>query len=464
MDDLLFGSAVQIANAIREKRVSCQEVIAAHLRRIEAVNPAINAVVYYDAERALNEARELDAMLARGEEKGALHGVPVTIKDNIRVAGMPCTTGTLGFKSFIAPDDATMVTRLRAAGAIVLGMTNMPELGVAFESDNLVYGRSNNPYDLSRTPGGSSGGEAAIIAAGGSALGLGNDGAGSVRTPAAFCGLVGLKPNQGRMPVTGHVTTSYAGFYPGVSQDGPLARYVEDINLVFPIVAGVDWRDPQIVPMPIGDMNDVEVRGLRAAYYTDDGFCTPTPEIAGAVRTAAGWLQAAGLNVTEARPEGVEDSYDLRVAFYGAVSANGLYEALDQMGTAQVSELVKGFMRITEPYHNISKKELLALNGRLGTFRARMIAFMENYDVIVCPTCAVPAMPHGTSQQHFEVFSYTMAYNLCGFPAVSVRAGTSPEGLPIGVQVVARPWREDVALAAARIIEQAGGGYVRPGI
>ncbi len=405
MDDLLFGSAVEIARAIREKQVSCEEVIAAHLARIEAVNPAINAVVYYDAERALKEARALDAKMASGEIMGALHGVPVTIKDNIRVAGMPCTTGTLGLKGFVAPDDATMVARLRGAGAVVLGMTNMPELGVAFESDNLLYGRSNNPYDLSRTPGGSSGGEAAIIAAGGSALGLGNDGAGSVRTPAAFCGIVGLKPNQGRLPVTGHVTTSYAGFYPGVSQDGPLARYVEDINLVFPIIAGMDWRDPQIVPMPVGDMNAVDVSGLRVACYTDDGFCAPTPEVAGAVRAAADWLQAAGASVTEARPVGVENSYELRVAFYGAVSANGLYEALEQMGTTEVSELVKGFMRITAPYHDISKKELLALNGRLGAFRANMTAFMENYDVIVCPTCAVPAVPHGTSQEHFELFS-----------------------------------------------------------
>ena len=462
MDELIFASASTLARLIREKQVSCVEVMTAYLERIAAVNPQINALVYLDADGALHAAQQADAALARGDSVGVLHGVPFTAKDNICVRGMVCTTGTLGYRDFVAPEDAVMVARLRAAGAIPLGMTNMPELGIAFESDNLVYGRTNNPYDLSRTSGGSSGGESAIIAAGGSAFGLGNDGAGSVRTPAHFCGLAGLKPNAGRLPVTGHVTTSYSGFYPGVSQDGPLARYAEDLNLILPIIAGVDWRDPMIVPMPVLDANAVTLEGLRVAFYTDDGFATPTPETADTVRRTAAALAAAGVLVEEARPDAVGEAYEIRLSYYGAVSAAGLDEALVAMGTTEISPLMAGFKRLTAPYVEMPKRDLLKLNGRLGTFRSRMLAFMEYYDAILCPTCAVPAVPHGTSVDQFHVFSYTMPFNLTGYPAVSVRAGTSPEGLPIGVQIAARPWREDVALALAQQVERAFGGYQRP--
>lgn len=464
MNDLVFYSAKTLARMIREKEVSCVEVMTAYLERIEAVNPRINAIVYMNAEKSLADARAADAALASGAEVGPLHGVPFTVKDNIRVEGMICSTGTLGYKDFVAPDDAVMVSRLKSAGAIPLGMTNMPELGIAFESDNLVYGRTNNPYDLTRTSGGSSGGESAIISAGGSAFGLGNDGAGSVRTPAHFCGLAGLKPNAGRLPNTGHVTTSYGGYYPGVSADGPLARYVEDINLIMPIIAGVDWHDPTIIPMPVLDADAVKLEGLRVAYYTNDGFSTPTPETQEIVRQTAAMLANAGVIVEEARPEVVDQSYELRLSFYGAVSAVGLDDALREMGTTQQSALMDGFMRLTSPYVDMSKRELLKLTGRLGSFRNKMLEFMAHYDAILCPTCALPAVPHGTSVDQFHIFSYTMAFNLSGYPAVSVRAGTSPEGLPIGVQIAGRPWREDVALALAQHVERAFGGYQPPAI
>jgi amidase len=460
--ELVFASAKALARMIRQKQVSAVEVIEAHLARIAEVNPTINAVVYLDGERALNAARAADAALARGALTGPLHGVPFTVKDNIRVAGMVCTTGTLGYQGWVAPDDAVMVARLRKAGAIPLAMTNMPELGIAFETDNLVYGRTNNPYDLSRTSGGSSGGESAIIAAGGSPFGLGNDGAGSVRTPAHCCGLAGLKPNAGRLPVTGHITTSYGGFYPGVSQDGPLARYVEDLNLVMPIIAGVDWRDPAIIPMPVRNADDVALRGLRVAYYTDDGFTAPTPETVETVRRAARMLADAGAILEEARPDIVAEALDIRRQFYGAVSAASLDDALRTMGTTETSRLMAEFKAMTAPYVEMSKGDLLKLTGRLGAFRSAMLSFMEHYDAILCPTAATPALPHGQSFSHYHVFSYTMPFNLTGYPAVSVRAGTSPEGLPIGVQLAARPFREDVALALAGAIERAGGGYQRP--
>jgi amidase len=203
-DELIYASATVLAQAIRSKKVSAVEVVNAYLQRIEEVNPTLNAVVQLTADAARAQAREADAAQARGEGKGPLHGVPITIKDMIETAGVICTSGTKGRASCVPPRDATIVARMHAAGAIILGKTNTPELGVAPETDNLVYGRTNNPYDLSRTPGGSSGGEGAITAAGGSPLGLGSDGGGSIRIPAHCCGIVGIKPTSGRVPRTGH--------------------------------------------------------------------------------------------------------------------------------------------------------------------------------------------------------------------------------------------------------------------
>ncbi|MFX0199042.1 MAG: amidase, partial [Candidatus Hodarchaeota archaeon] len=226
---------------MRNKEVSSEEVVKAHLERIEEVNPKLNAVVLLTAESALHQAREADAALARGEIKGPLHGVPVTIKDNIETAGVVSTSGTKGRSSFVPAHDATVAARMWAAGAIMLGKTNLPEFGLAFETDNLVYGRTNNPYDLSRTPGGSSGGEAAIIASGGSPLGLGNDMGGSIRLPSHFCGLAGIKPTTDRVPRTGHFPPPLTGLDP-LWQAGPMARRVEDLILTLPIIARVDWR------------------------------------------------------------------------------------------------------------------------------------------------------------------------------------------------------------------------------
>src|SRR5690348_6896948 len=230
MDNIIFASAATLARAIREKQVSSREVVEAYLQRIEAINPTLNAVVQVRAEAARAEARQADEALARGELRGPLHGVPFTIKDTYDVAGMICTCGTKGRAANVAQQDATAVARLRAAGGIALGLTNVPELLLAYESDNLIYGRTNNPYDLARTPGGSSGGEAATIAAGGSPLGLGTDSGGSIRVPAHFCGVAGLKPTWGRVPLTGLFPPPF-GTSARLRHAGPLARYVEDLAL-----------------------------------------------------------------------------------------------------------------------------------------------------------------------------------------------------------------------------------------
>src|ERR1700704_732163 len=236
-DDITSASAGELADAIRSKNLSSRMIVEAHLERIAKVNPKLNAVVQLTAEAARKEADEADAALARGEIKGPLHGVPITIKDTLETAGVICTGGTKGRANFVPKADATAVARLRAAGGIILGKTNVPELAGAAETDNLVYGRTNNPYDLARTPGGSSGGEAAIIAAGGSPLGLGTDAGGSIRVPAHFSGLAGLKPTHGRVPRTGAFPPP-AGLIADFWQVGPLARRVEDLIATLPILAG----------------------------------------------------------------------------------------------------------------------------------------------------------------------------------------------------------------------------------
>jgi amidase len=465
MDELIYASATELARAIRAKEISSEEVVEAYLERIEKVNPKLNAVVQLTADAARVQAREADAALARGLIKGPLHGVPITVKDNIETAGVICAAGTKGRVSFVPKRDATVVARIRAAGAIMLGKTNLPELALTFESDNLVYGRTNNPYDLSRTPGGSSGGEAAIIAAGGSPLGIGNDMAGSIRVPSHFCGIAGIKPTSGRVPRTGLFPWWYIPGRDMMLHVGPMARFVEDLTLTLPIISGVDWEDPATVPMPLGDPKTVDLKSLRAAYYTNNGIVPPTPETVGTVQKVANLLSDTGMVVEEDCPQGIEQSFSLlsnQLASDGGVRTE---KFLQTIGTTEIHPWTKAFLDFC---HRgvMTTVELAGLTGQWGKLCSSMLSFMKKHEVIVCPVCAFPAPHHGASfdadGMWVPAYSYTMTYNLTGLPSVVVRAGTSPEGLPIGVQVVARPWRDDVALAVAQHIESVTGGWQRP--
>jgi amidase len=463
MDELIYASAVTLARAIRERQVSAREVVEAHLQRIEEVNPALNAVVALARERALAEAHAADQALARGEAPGPLHGVPMTIKDSLDTAGVVSAGGTKGRVTFVPEQDATVVARLRAAGAILLGKTNTPELTLAGETNNLVYGQTNNPYDLSRTPGGSSGGAGAIIAAGGSPLDIGSDTGGSIRLPSHFCGIAGLKPTSGRVPRTGHIVPFGLGAIDALTQNGPMARYVEDLVLTLPIIAGVDWHDPGIVPMPLGEPGAVNLQELRVAVHTDNGIKTPTPEIIATVQKAAAVLADAGLSVTEDRPAVLARTAELTDTLSGADGRAWVRRLLEKAGTTEVHPWLRRRIEEARPF---GVAAFTALLEDVDAFRSEMLAFLQHYDVILCPVCAFPAPPHGTTleAEMRKGFSYTGAYNLTGWPGAVVRAGTSHEGLPIGVQVVARPWCEDVALAVAQHLETALGGWQRPAL
>ncbi|MFB3139987.1 MAG: amidase, partial [Candidatus Acidiferrales bacterium] len=316
MDSLTYRSAVEMARMIREKKISPVELVQAHLDQIERLNPQLNAFVSVDSARALEAARKAEAAVMQSATVGPLHGVPVTIKSSIDVAGLRCEAGSKLRAGHIAEADAPLVARLKAAGAIVLGNTNVPEMLMAFETDNLLYGRTNSPWDLERTPGGSSGGEAAAIAAGCSAGGVGSDGAGSIRVPAHFSGICGLKPTPGRIPATGHYPPSL-GPFALLGVVGPLARTVADLQLFFEAIAGPDKGDACAAPVPLRRLSDAELRKIRIGYFEDDGRTPVTPETRAAVRTAAEALKQQGFEVEPFRPEGLERARQLLWLFLG---------------------------------------------------------------------------------------------------------------------------------------------------
>ncbi len=445
---------------IREGKVSSEEFVKASIARIEALNPRLNAVVQLPVEAALESARAADRALARGETRGPLHGVPFTLKDAIETAGVICTGGTLGRAAYVPAEDATVVKRLIGAGGILLGKTNCPELGWAWESDNLIYGRTNNPFDLALSPGGSSGGESAIIAAGGSPLGFGSDAGGSVRFPAHCTGIASIKPTSGRVPRTGHFPGP-GGMLDGLWQIGPLARYVEDLVLVLPIISGVDWRDAAIVPAPLRNASEVQIRNLRVAFHTVNGIVRPTGETAQTVTKAAEALSAAGARVDEVRPPGIDQTYEIYLRLFSADGGAGIEALLRAAGTTRVHPLMQRVLEIQRA-NALTIEEFGDLVAKWDAFRSAMLAFVERYNAVLSPVCAFPGMVHGSTYDVLEAFSYTMTCNLTGWPAAVVRAGTSPEGLPIGVQVAARPWREDVALSVAGFLESALGGFQPP--
>ena len=458
MSELIYSSATSLAQSIRDKVVSSAEVVDAYISRVEEINPKLNCVVQLSGDKARSQAKEADAALARGELKGPFHGVPMTTKDSIATAGVITTSGTLGRKSHTPQEDATVIARLRAAGAIMLGNTNVPELCLAGESDNLIYGRSNNPYDLTRSPGGSSGGEAATIAAGGSPAGLGSDVGGSIRGPAHCCGIAGIQPTVGRVPRTGH-WPPLSGALDSLFQIGPMARYTEDLSLVLGVISGVDWRDPHIVPMPLGDPDKVDLKALRVAFFTDNGVQPASSDTAEVIKSAAKVLSDAGAAVEEARPQGIEDNFDLWMSLTGADAGASVRYLLEEAGTKETHPLLAAFLTDAEPLSVFEYGDLLV---RLDQYRISMLRFMETHDVILCPVNSDPAVHHMASLERFPSFSYNFQFNLTGWPGAVVRGGTSHEGLPIGVQAAAAPWREDVALAVAQHLETALGGWVPP--
>jgi amidase len=454
-------TAIEIAEKVRKREISALEMVDRALARIQALNGPINAVVYHDAELARDQARFVDQRVARGENPGPLAGVPFTAKDLYEVAGMPSTSGTLGRASFRPTRDATTVKRLRDAGAVVLGKTNTPEFGMAIETTNLVYGTTNNPFDLERTPGGSSGGGAAAVAAGLVALEVGSDGGGSIRLPAHFCGVAGFKPTHDRVSKAGHFP-GHTGIGGRLAGYGPLARTVGDLAVAFRALQGHDPRDPDSVPA--FDEPQVPVEGLRVAFHTDNGICSPTPEIVAAVERCASALEKAGAIVTCARLPDLDAAYELFLALLVLDKAT-LALWTKAAGTEKLHPWVEAGSRYSyDAAAEFDADSATLINDDWYLYRESAADFMQDYDVLLGPAAPVPAPRHGegAAAKNFEWTSYTSLHNLTMFPAVAFRCGTSTEGLPIGVQVAASRHRDRLALDVAALLERECGGFVAP--
>lgn len=506
MTTLTNLSATELARRIAAGEVSALDAVEAHLERIAAVNPSLNAVVLTRAEAAREEAQAVDAKRSRGESLPPLAGVPITVKESLDLAGTPSTFGIETRANHRAAADDIHVARLRAAGAIVLGKTNVAQCLIFTESDNPVYGRTNNPWNLDRTCGGSSGGEGAIIAAGGAPLGLGTDIGGSVRMPAHFCGIVGLKPTTGRLNDMGRYSVP-VGQRAIPSQIGVLARQVADVALGIEIANG--GREPVELQQPrLGDWSTVNLGGLRVAYYTDDGSFTPAPALKRAVEQAAEALRAAGAQVTAWSPPAVQEALVLFGRILLGDRMAGMKRAL--AGSAKAPQVAQLLLSASIPslLHSPLRGLLRALGqetmagnleaaGPAGAgdywrnveaqlaYQTQFAAALDEatggpFDVILAPPSSLPAFTHGATRDLLTAGAYASLYNLLGYPAGVVpftrvsaaeesdrvpgrdlvqrlahRVERGSAGLPIGVQVIARPWQEHIALAVMHALEQA---------
>ncbi|MGB9072005.1 MAG: amidase [Terriglobales bacterium] len=468
MTAISFPPAGEIAAQIRRKAVSPVEVAQAHLDRIERLNPKLSAFVDWQPERVLEQARHAEQAIRRGEDLGPLHGVPLSIKSSIDVAGHRSEAGTRLRAGYVAAQDAPLVARLRAAGAVILGVTNAPELLMAWETDNLLYGRTNNPWDLTRTAGGSSGGEAAAIAAGLSAGGVGSDGGGSIREPAHFCGICGLKPTPGRIPSTGHFPKA-GGPFALLGVVGPMARTVEDVRLLFEVMTGWDDCDPCSAPVAVREIHEDDLRTVPIGFFEDDGRTPVTSETRSTVNHAAQVLSEVGFHVAPFRPEGLEEARRLWWKFFGVAGGMMLGPML-RGHESELSPILREFYLWTGAELAHTGESLLATWLGRDELREKVFLQMREHPVLICPVAAIPAFHHGEREwqvdgktvKYLDAWSYCEWFNLLGFPAVVVPIGRSAEGLPIGVQIVGRPWEEEVVLAIAARLQAESGPWQGP--
>ncbi|HUE82390.1 MAG TPA: amidase [Pyrinomonadaceae bacterium] len=446
MTDLTSHNAVELARLIRTGEVSPVAVAEAYLQRIEQYNPQLNAIVTL-APDFLERARQAEIAVMKSQSLGPLHGVPITIKDTIETASIRTTSGSRLRETYIPGKDAPAVDRLKKAGAIILGKTNTPEMAIPYETDNAVFGRTNNPLDLQRTPGGSSGGEAAAIAAHLSPAGLGSDLSGSIRVPAHFCGIASLKPTSGVIPMEGHFPEAEGTLSQGACI-GPMARCVDDLSLLFGVLTS-NLSD---------HVSEPKLRGVRVAWYVDDGTSSVTEEARVAVKNAAEALGKAGLKAIEARPPAIDRAATLWMELFGGIAAEQtrrLYAGKEELAGPAVRRVLNSRM-VYQP-----AVEQSARNER-DRLRLELLEWMQETPLLIAPVGATPAFRHesarvvtgGTSISVFRAFSFAQAFNVLDLPVVTVRPGTSLEGLPIGVQIVGPPLAEELVLATAAVVER----------
>lgn len=467
MSEVVLAPAVRQLELLRTGQLSVVELAEAHIRQIEKLNPSLNALVDFDAERVRSQARNLDRVKG---QRGTLHGLPVTVKSSIATAGLRCEIGSLLHQGEIPREDAEVVARLRAAGALILGTTNCPEFLMAYETANLLHGATHNPWDLERSPGGSSGGESAAIAAGLSAAGLGSDSGGSVRVPAHFTGICSLKPTPGRIPGRGHLPPC-VGPFAILGAIGPMARTIEDVALLFRTLSGQDANDPVSPPLALRSPSLDDLRRQPIGFFEDDGLVPVTAETRAAVNAAAQALRQAGFRVEPFRPTTLEPLRRLWWKFFVQCGAM-FYEPEIRGKRERLSPIFTEFLGIAEAAGELTATDLLNAWAELDVLRARTLEEMQAYPVLLCPVASVPAFRPGERSwvidgepvAYLDAVRHTQWFNALAAPAAVVPVGRSPEGLPIGVQIAARPFEDELVLGVAAVVDAAFGYRPPPAV
>ena len=462
MSDVVLEPAVRQLELLRSGEISVVELAEAHIAQIERLNPQLNAFADFDAERVRERARKHDAWKGQRARR-PLFGLPVTVKSSIATRGFKCEIGSLLHEGDVPREDAQVVARLRAAGALILGTTNCPEFLMSYETANLLHGRARNPWDLERSPGGSSGGESAAIAAGLSAAGLGSDSGGSVRVPAHFTGICSLKPTPGRIPGRGHLPPC-VGPFAILGAIGPMARTMADVALLFRALSGQDALDPVSPPLALCEPGPGELRANTIGFFEDDGLVPVTPETRSAVRAAAAALEDAGFRVEPFRPRTLEPLRKLWWKFF--VQCGAMFYAPAIRGKRdRLSPIFNEFLSFAEAAPPLTAVELLDAWAELDLLRSKTLAEMSKYPVLLCPVASIPAFRHGEREwmiegrtvEYLDAVRHTQWFNALAAPAAVVPVGSSPEGLPIGVQIVARPFEDETALGIAAVVDAAFG-------
>lgn len=463
MSQIYQLSAVEILNQIKLKKLAISEVAHAFIERIQQVNPFINAIHQCDPQRILQEALEAERLFTLGQIL-PFHGLPISIKDTFHVKGFRASKGSPSLYKNTSAHDATVVARLKAEGAIIFGLTNVPELLLSYETDNLVYGRSNNPYDFNRTPGGSSGGQAAIIAAGGTPVGIGSDAGGSIRQPAHYCGICGHKPTNNIVPFTGLFPSHNLGMGAQLLAIGPMARYVEDLILLMSIISGASFLDPHTVPYSLTQPELIDISSLKIGYFFNNPTgAEPDNDTVRAISNVVQFLKSEKCDLTENYPSCLDKVYRLHLEtfIFGGNGGESVRLLLEELGQVKISQLTQNFLSYASQC-NFSINELRQRWIEVEQFRFDMMEFMYPYDVLLSPVTATAARFHGETWDSIRDVGYVIAHNLTGWPATVVPCGYNKDGLPIGIQIVAKPWHDHIALALALKIQQIVGVFPIP--
>eukprot|EP01114_Cavostelium_apophysatum_P005517 TRINITY_DN1665_c0_g1_i3.p1 TRINITY_DN1665_c0_g1~~TRINITY_DN1665_c0_g1_i3.p1 ORF type:complete len:476 (-),score=114.82 TRINITY_DN1665_c0_g1_i3:49-1476(-) len=460
-------SASNIAQLILEKKLTSERTVRAFLSRISEINPTINAVVERNP-NVIEEAKELDRELSEGKIRGPLHGVPFTFKEQFPVRGFKQTQGLLALKDHVAQEDSIIYKRLRDAGAVLLGTTNQPEFALSYESNNLVYGRTSNPHDPSRTAGGSSGGEAAIVAAKGTPFGIGSDIGGSIRLPAHYNGICGIKATKGAVPLSkcyylgeGINTEDVLTLSGEMASIGPLSRFAEDLELVYSVISGTDFNDSfcLVKPYKFGASKEIDVKKLRVGYFTEVPDAPVTECTKEAVLKVVEMLKKNGNVVTEAVPPGIVQSAAL---FFRVFNRRGT-DMMKQIAFANGNDVSQGLKAMFQVMDegNLKIEQVGQFEGLLVEWKMHcnsVMRFMKDFDVVISPVAAFPAPPHD-SPLSLNMFKtpYAVAWNVAGLPAIVVGDVTRGKGdfagLPVGVQIIGTPYSEDALFAISKFVQ-----------